>query len=111
MSGSEGFAIYTINGGKLEETKNLFALYDVDTEEYTYLADESPITDQEYSDTISDSISAYNPYFALDTDGINETNITINDGFTSYDVVATQKYFSFDEIKEMLEKSGAQIAE
>ncbi|WP_026670785.1 hypothetical protein [Butyrivibrio sp. AE3006] len=104
MSGTEIFMVYTINGSELEITDELYAVYDIENETYTYRLGETEISLAEYQDKFAEIITSKGPYTGVDVDGLNKVNISNTDGFLNYEPLSTDKYLSFDEIKAQLEK-------
>ena len=107
MSGTEAFTLYTMNGKELEPYHEMLALCDTENDKYTYYNGDDEVSEQEYADAFADNISVYSPFLGIDYDGINETEVTMKDGFLNIDVTATHAYFTYDEIKEMLENPAS----
>jgi hypothetical protein len=102
MSGSETYDVYTLKDGELEQTKGLIALYDFENDSYIYYVGEKIISEQQYTEEFTEAISEYNSYTGIDYDGLNKTDITLEDGFTNIETISTKAYMTFDEMKELL---------
>ena len=107
MSGCEYYMLYTFDGKELEQTKELKAICDIDNDSYTYFDGETELTKEEYDEEFAKSISVNNPYTEIDFDEISEVNIAQKDGYVNFETISTQKYLSYDEIKEQLIEMGA----
>ena len=103
MMGSEFYTLYSFKGGQVEKTKELHVLCNVEDDTYEYFDGETSVTEDQYFEAFAASVSAADPYTAVDHDGLSEVNITIKDGVSDYETVSTQKYLSFDEMKARLE--------
>lgn len=102
MMGTEFYTLYDIADGKPEKTNELKAICDPETDEYTYYEGETGITEKQYADEFAKLIGEFDPFTGIDTDGLNEVNISFKDGFVDYETVSTQKYMTLDELKDKL---------
>ena len=99
-----GYDIYSVNGGEIEETDNLMALVDPETDSYTYYNGETEIDEENYVEKFNSEIIAYNSYTGIDHDGMSEMNITTQDGTVDFKELSSQKYMNINEIKDWLSR-------
>lgn len=107
MSGTEIYDLYSLEGDKLENTKELTALFNIEDDSYTYKDDDKEITEDKYFDAFAEAVSTNNPYIGIDFDGLHEVNITVQDDYVDFEQLATLEYLGFKEAKQMLEELGA----
>ena len=102
MSGNERYTGYSINDGKLEKSRELQALVDPETDEYTYMDGDNEITAKQYADDFAKTISEFDPFTGIDYDGLSKVNVTLKDGYVDFETLSTQKYMTLDELKDKL---------